>query len=132
MRTGSWVRFSYQNSNLLPKIESVDCLGSEESLSQCYIGEFANGSCRNPAQLYCVMEPEYGEDGELRFAENTTSQDENRIYGPLQVYMDGAWRSVCAEQFDLRDAKVACRQLGFFEQGKNAVKKIDGSNFSPN
>ncbi|KAK7878171.1 hypothetical protein WMY93_034390 [Mugilogobius chulae] len=32
--------------------------------------------------------------------------------GALQIYWDRSWTSVCAENFDLHDAQVVCRELG--------------------
>lgn len=36
-----------------------------------------------------------------------------RLLAMPQVYLHGAWGSVCSHQFDERDASVACRQMGY-------------------
>ena len=51
-------------------------------------------------------------DGDLRLARGTSD------WGVLQVYHDDRWGLVCDSRFDDKDAKVACRQLGFVDGEK--------------
>ena len=43
--------------------------------------------------------------------------------GRVEVFYSGKWGRICPNKWDIRDAKVICRQLGF----KNAIAEFTGS-----
>lgn len=51
------------------------------------------------------------EDGYLRLVSSNT-ESPIPFEGKLEVCFSGVWGSVCDDEWDSRDAEVACRQLG--------------------
>ena len=53
----------------------------------------------------------HAEDGDIRLVNEAPIA--NWMTGHLQVFFEGSWSQVCNGFFDVADANVACRQLGF-------------------
>ena len=59
-------------------------------------------------------------EGDIRLAGSKTL-----FQGRVEVYLHGEWGTVCDTDWDLPDAQVACRQLGF----KGAASATAGGEF---
>ena len=50
--------------------------------------------------------------GDLRLVRGTVV-DDTFTSGRLEIYINGQWGTVCDDSFNLIDATVACKELGF-------------------
>ena len=60
--------------------------------------------------------------GEVRLSGEVTSES-----GRLEVCVNNAWGTVCNNNWDVHDARVACRQLGFQQFYGELLKICDTS-----
>ena len=52
-----------------------------------------------------------GQDGQLRLVANSGITGGSS--GRLEVFLNGQWGTVCDDDFDVTDARLACQQLGY-------------------
>lgn len=61
-------------------------------------------------------------DGDMRLADGGSANE-----GRVEIYYSSQWGTVCENMWDLTDASVVCRALGF----RNATEALGGAAFGP-
>lgn len=99
--TGS--RYGESASN--PKISSVNCVGDEDNLEQCGHGgwDVIPSTCTSSTLAGVVCAPAV-----------RLNSGENQLEGRAEVYLNNRWGSICADNWDVKDARVFCNQMGGF------------------
>ena len=89
---------------------SVECTGSESSLSECTISDAPIIPSGRGASVTCV-EPCSNEV--LRLVGGSSPME-----GQVELCIDGAWSAVCDTDWCDSNARVVCQQLGFSTKSK--------------
>lgn len=101
--------FSYFGNGPHPHvITSITCTGNENNLLECNhdladaVTQCGDGAV---AGVVCI---DYCVDGQVRLAGTTIANS-----GRVELCVDGVWTTICDSNWDINDAKVVCRELGY-------------------
>ncbi|XP_069462673.1 scavenger receptor cysteine-rich type 1 protein M130-like isoform X3 [Ambystoma mexicanum] len=84
-------------------LDDVHCTGLESSLAECRTKPWGISNCKHmeDAGLVC------SDQNSVRLVGG-----QDRCSGRIEIFHGSQWGTVCDDEWDLRDATVACRQLG--------------------
>ncbi|EDV26978.1 uncharacterized protein TRIADDRAFT_23148, partial [Trichoplax adhaerens] len=100
-------------------INNLNCTGSENSIYNCSDFSWSNGTTTcsryDKASVKCTgsysMKLRPVTDGTLRLVAQYNSAGPNE--GNVEIYHNGTWGAICHNSFNIKDAQVVCRQLGY-------------------
>ncbi|XP_022096110.1 deleted in malignant brain tumors 1 protein-like [Acanthaster planci] len=112
----------YLRRNPLVWLRDLSCQGYEERISECValLGEPVACQSSRMADVNCDGHP-FAKTYEARLSDGPYPNQ-----GRLELFYDGAWGTVCDDEWDFKDAEVVCRQLGFL----SAVVPLNGKETS--
>ena len=101
LATQAWSSAYYGQGSGPIWIDDVACSGSESHIYDCRHRGWGNNDCT------------HSRDASVQCSANIRLVNGSVNYGRVEVYHNGQWGTVCDDGWDINDAHVVCRQLGF-------------------
>ncbi|XP_028407346.1 deleted in malignant brain tumors 1 protein-like [Dendronephthya gigantea] len=102
-------------------LSHVSCTGNEQNITNCSHGGWGNHRCSHnkDAGVECTNTNFTGIPVRLRLQGPSSANGTGRV----EVFYHGLWGTICDDGWDIRDARVVCRQLGY----KDVVRIVQKS-----
>lgn len=102
-----FLSFPLALSNQRIWLDNVRCNGTEHYLSDCLANPWGSHNCVHyeDAGVVCTAS-DFAIP--VRLVNGTAPSN-----GRVEILVNGRWGTICDFGWDIRDARVACRQLGF-------------------
>ncbi|XP_071510208.1 scavenger receptor cysteine-rich domain-containing protein DMBT1-like [Diadema antillarum] len=98
-------------------LDNVQCEGSEQNLTECRHNGYGVHNCRHSEDAGVECAGQSTGDFDIQLAGGTNARE-----GRVEIFYDGAWGTVCDDSWDIEDAHVVCRMLGY-PRARRAVSR---------
>ncbi|NWH63232.1 DMBT1 protein, partial [Geococcyx californianus] len=89
-------------------LDDLSCTGNEDTLTQCRAQPWGQNNCNHGEDAGVVCsDANITEETQIRLTNGS-----NHCAGRVEVLHQQQWGTICDDSWDLKDAKVICRQLG--------------------
>ncbi|XP_028407289.1 deleted in malignant brain tumors 1 protein-like [Dendronephthya gigantea] len=97
-------------------LSGVSCAGSEQNITNCSHGGWGNHRCSHQKDVgvECTKTDFTGIPVTVRLQGLSSKNGTGRV----EVFYHGYWGTICDYRWDMKDAKVVCRQLGYPDVAK--------------
>ncbi|XP_028407269.1 scavenger receptor cysteine-rich domain superfamily protein-like [Dendronephthya gigantea] len=101
-------------------LSCVNCTGNEQNITNCSHGGWGNHRCSHDkdAGVECTNADLTALPAKLRLQGPSSANGTGRV----EIFYNGTWGTICDNEWDMRDARVVCRQLGYID----ASRALDG------
>ncbi|XP_068722638.1 deleted in malignant brain tumors 1 protein-like [Montipora capricornis] len=90
-------------------LDNLACAGNETNLGQCLHNGWGNHDCTHSQDAGVICDKDKGRTTKaIRLRSSNRSRS-----GQVEIYYAGSWEAICFDSWNIHDAFVACRQLGY-------------------
>lgn len=102
-------------------LDNLACNGSESNLGQCSHNGWGSHDCTHARDAGVVCDI----DGDSATKALRLGDGNGTHGGRVEIYYSGSWEAICFDGWDIHDAFVACRQLGY--SGADSITSETGA-----
>ncbi|KAL9964706.1 hypothetical protein ACROYT_G028382 [Oculina patagonica] len=99
-------RFGAGNSSQKILLDDLWCSGYEASIASCSFRRWGSSDCGHDEDAGVVCEKNIT-------APQVRLRDGYPGFGRVEIFHSGTWGTICDDNWDIKDATVVCRMLGF-------------------